>query len=267
MIPDNVKPEIEYDLEQEILYKAIEEEIENDSNDNSEDKEEKLESKINKTLKSGLQIKTVVLLLLTLLVNTYAWFIYLSTVETKIEMHINEWEFELEDGDAQGFLFTVEEIYPGMQEAKKEIIAKNKDGSMDADLSCEIVRLKVLDTEYVRGQEKDDGTTYTSDELLSKMLNDYPFKIQIFINDKEYTGSQDNLTMVGGEDTTIKLTVNWPYETGNVVDGVADGDAEDTKWGSLAYNYLVNSATPEKYSIQVELAIKAVQHDGAPANP
>lgn len=267
MIPDNFESKIEYELEQEILYNALEEEIKKENTVSKKNKTRSKIDKVNKKVKSGLQIKTVILLILTLLANTYAWFIYLSTVEAKIEMHINEWEFQLEDGDSQGFIFTVEEIYPGMEDATKEITAKNKEGSMTADLSCEVVRLKILDQEYLLGQEKEDGTTYTSDELISKMLNDYPFKIKIFINDKEYRGSIDNLTMAAGEDTTIKLMVTWDYETGNVVNGVADGDEEDTKWGSLAYDYLVNTPSPERYSVQVELAIKAVQHEGAPATP
>lgn len=265
MIPDNLETEIEYEVEQEILYSALEEVVKKE-NSKDDKKNETKADKVSQRVKSGLQIKTVILLILTLLVNTYAWFIYLSTVEAKIEMHINEWEFQLEDGDEQGFIFNVEEIYPGMEDASKEIKAKNKEGSMTADLSCEITKLKILDEEYLLGQEKEDGNTYTSDDLLDKMLNDYPFKIKILINDEEYTGSKDNLVMAPGEDTIIKLIVTWPYETGNVVNGVAEGDEEDTKWGSLAYNYLVNSTNPEKYSVQVEIAIKAIQHDGAP-NP
>lgn len=262
---ENIESQIEYELEQEILYSAIEENINKEEKENKKKKYRK--GSIKNKVKSGLQIKTVLLLLITLLVNTYAWFIYLTSVDTKIDMHINEWKFELQDGESQGFTMVVDEIYPGMPVAEKNIIAQNKDGSMAADLSCEITRLKVLDEEYIRGEKKvdavDDTDVYTSDDLLNKMINDYPFKIKIYIDDKEFTGSNDVLTMVGGEETNIKLEVTWPYEVGNVVDGVAEGDEVDTEWGIKAYDYLTNSENPEKYSVQVEIVIKAVQHEGS----
>lgn len=253
---------IEYELEQELLYQALEEDLINKDISKKRSKEKKLQA----TLKSGIQLKTIVLLLLTLLVNTYAWFIYLSTVEAKIELHVKEWQFELEDGDSQDFILAVDEIYPGMEKAEKDVIARNKVGSMTADLSCEITKLKILDEEYVVGENDEKGNPYTSDSLFNKMLNDYPFKIKILIDGKEYTGSADKKVMNGGEDTTIKMQVTWDYEKGDVdSDGMAEGDEEDTKWGKRAYDYLVSSNFhPEKYSVQVELVFKAVQHEGGP---
>lgn len=262
---ENIESQIEYELEQEILYSAIEENLE---------KEEKSTNRKNigtvrKRLKSGLQIKTVVLLLITLLVNTYAWFIYVSQVSTGVKMHIKSWDFELSDGEqSQDFSLIVDQIYPGMPTAQKEINAKNN-GEMSASLVCEITRIQILEEEYIAGVEysQSDGSviTYDSQDLLEKLLNDYPFKVKIYINGVQYVApTQEKIDT--GDDTQILIEATWPYETGNVVNGIADGDETDTEWGTKSYNYMKNNANPEKYSVQVDITVKAIQYDQDESN-
>ena len=260
MKTDNLDSQIEYNIEQEILFQAIQEEVEKELKKSKKSKKKITSKKIQKRLKSGLQIKTVLLLLLTLLVNTYAWFIYVSTVSTGIDMHINSWDFELSDGSQnQDFSLVVEQIYPGMTTAKKEIKAKNN-GETEAALSCEINRIQILDEEYVEGDE------YTSDDLLNKLLNDYPFQIKIYINGNEFTGGDGEILQTG-ETTKILLEVKWDYETGEIEDGIAQGDEEDTYWGMKSYEYMQNNPDADKYSVQVDITIKAVQRGGATQNP
>lgn len=261
---EDIESQIEYEVEQEILFDAIKEEVENDDKEREKESLKKDSSKLQKRLKSGLQIKTVVLLLLTLLVNTYAWFIYVSQVSTGVKMHIKSWEFELSDGEqSQDFSLIVDQIYPGMPTAQKEITAKNN-GEMSASLVCEVTRIQILDEEYIVGVEypQPDGSviTYDSEQLLQKLLNDYPFKVKIYINGKQYTGPTDD-KIDTGKDTQILIEASWPYETGNIVNGVADGDETDTEWGQKSYNYMTNNTNPDQYSIQVDVTVKAIQYD------
>lgn len=264
---EDIESQIEYEVEREILFDAIKEEVESNDKEYEKTENESLKkdsSKAQKRLKSGLQIKTVVLLLLTLLVNTYAWFIYVSQVSTGVKMHIKSWEFELSDGEqSQDFSLIVDQIYPGMPTAQKEITAKNN-GEMSASLVCEVTRIQILDEEYIAGVEypQPDGSviTYDSDQLLQKLLNDYPFKVKIYINGKEYTGPTDD-KIDTGTDTKILIEASWPYETGNIVNGVADGDETDTEWGKKSYNYMTTHTDPDQYSIQVDVTVKAIQYD------
>ena len=71
--------EIEKEFEQEILYSAIEDELNKNArivsrNPNVKKKKKKLH------LKKEIKIRTLLLLIVTLIMNTYAWFIYISTV-------------------------------------------------------------------------------------------------------------------------------------------------------------------------------------------
>lgn len=261
---ENLDLEIGSDLEQQILYSAIEDDIEKNiqqSKNLNNSRKKKKSKKIEKRLKSGLQIKTVLLLLLTLIVNTYAWFIYISTVSTGLSMHVKSWEFELSSGEQnQDFMFVVDQIYPGMEEAEQVIDAKNN-GETDASLTCEVVYVRILDTIYETEKDytDEDGNIfqYTSNDLINKISNDYPFKIQIYINDTLYDGEEN--IMQTGDSTQIKFKVNWEYETGTTENEISESDKNDTYWGNESYKYM--QTNPDKYTIEIKLNIQAVQHN------
>ena len=90
----------------------------------------------------------MLLLLLTLIANTYAWFIYNSTVSSSIQVHVKSWHFELEAGDiSSDFIFRVAEIYPGMDTESTTINATNS-GETDAKVTCNITYLKILEIDF-----------------------------------------------------------------------------------------------------------------------
>lgn len=285
MQTDNFEKDINEELEEELLYQAVEENLQieekksklNENSENSE--EEKLEETTEenqeddkrkkriigrkKKIKRELKIKTVLAVILALLVNTYAWFIYISVVTTNVNIHVKSWDFELSVADqSQNFDFTVEQVYPGMPTARKEIIAKNN-GETDAVLTCEINKITIFGEEIVANQEyeMEDGSrvTYTPKELLEKLLTDYPFKVKIFFNDQQYDPEKE-YPLTNGELTNVYLQVDWDFETGNVAEnGVADGDEKDTYYGQKSYEFMQDPANDGKYSITVELVVKATQ--------
>lgn len=258
----NLDSEIKKELEEEILFSAIEESLEKEKiQENKKAKKTNKRKKYtsNTTVKSGLKIRTVLLLILTLLVNTYAWFIYISTVSMGISMHVKDWNFELSNGDqTQNFEFIVEQIYPGMETAIYDITAKNT-GETSAELSCELLSVEILGDEYL-GTES--GGTYTSDELF-EILESYPFKIQIYFNDILYDGSQH--AMITDEETAISFRVSWEYETGDTDDEIESNDEIDTYWGSRAYQYAAENT--DNYSIKVKIKVQAVQSSADNMNP
>ena len=86
------------------------------------------------------------------------------------------------------------------------------------------------------------GDELTSSELITKLSNDYPFKIEFLVSseiiDAEYGSS------------TYTLKVSWLYESGN--------DELDTEWGARAYQFKENnSSTP---SIELEAKINVIQN-------
>lgn len=180
-----------------------------------------------------------------------------------MDVHVKSWEFELSNGDQnEDFVFAVEQIYPGMEDAVQVINAKNN-GEAEANLSCEVTSIKILDQTYTVGDlYEEDGVTkeITSDDLLNRLLNEYPFKIQIYLNDILYDGKET--IMQTGDSTTIKFMVLWDYEKGDTEDDIELNDEIDTKWGNDAYNYYQNGGS--KYCIEVKIHIEAVQTKDAP---
>lgn len=262
---DEYNEDTEDDYEEDDEYEYEDDEEEDDDDDNLTLNKSPKDKK-RKILKSGLKIKTILLLLVTLIVNTYAWFIFISTVELSMTMHVNDWDFELTSGNqSQDFEFLVEQVYPGMEEESLEITAKNN-GETSAKLTCDIEKINILGTEYVLGASYtgEDGTTGTyTYEKLFEVLNSYPFKIEILINDQIYDG--EPIPMATGAETKIIFRINWDYETGTTEEEIAAADIIDTYWGNEAYKY--RQENPDKDSIKIDATIRAVQDNLKEENP
>lgn len=288
----NLELEIEKELEEEILFDAIKEEVEEENTKKSFENKEKKSKPVKRRkkykLRKGIQVRTVIILLITLIVNTYAWFIYVSTVSTSLSMHIKDWKFELSSGDqSQNFDFLVDDIYPGIteKETAKEISAVNSSIDTTAVLSCELSEVRILNDEFKVGDTytKADGTTaeYTSDDLLNILYRkvDYPaadkkdgrthipFDFKIYLVEgsganetKQLYDTDTEYEMISGKEIKIRMQIDWDYETylaNNEID--VDKDSNDTAWGIKSYEFSTNPDTKDQYSVVVKMNVKAVQ--------
>lgn len=101
------------------------------------------------------KLKTVVLLIVLLCFNSYAWFIYATKVSSGLSAHITSWNVSFRAGENEittNVIFEVDKIYPGMETQTKKITALNT-GEMKAILSYEIKKIRILDKEYIVGTE------------------------------------------------------------------------------------------------------------------
>ena len=265
--------ELEKEFEQEILYSAIEDELNKNArivsrNPNVKKKKKKLH------LKKEIKIRTLLLLIVTLIMNTYAWFIYISTVSVGLDVHIKSWDFELQNGEqTEDFEFVVDNIYPGVpiEDSVQNISAANN-GEMDALLTCDVVYMRILDKEYSTDQKYTQTPLtdfYTSAELLKMLYENYPFKIKVYLVSVDDAGNEQ-LTLYEGQDVqmptssriNIRIQIEWPYEMGssNANATLEEADGEDTFWGQEAYKY--HKDNPDEYSIVIKLDVKAIQKDG-----
>ena len=192
--------------------------------------------RIVKILKK-IKIKNIIILILLLIFNTYAWFIYATKVSSSLSVHVSSWNVEFsvgEDETVTNILIAVERVYPGMETFEKDVTVKNK-GEIKAELDYDIISLKVMDESYKIGEN------ITMEDLENKMKTDYPFKINITKDDtllKEATG-----------EGLFSVTVEWPFESGN--------DELDTLWGNKAYEYY--ALNPGEKSIEIEIKLSAKQ--------
>ena len=184
-----------------------------------------------------LKIRNLIILILLLVFNTYAWFIYATRVSSDISVHISSWNVEFsigENGNVTNIIIDVERIYPGMENTEKTVVVKNK-GEIKAELEYQILSLKVLDEYYKVGEN------ITAAELMNKINTEYPFKINIT--------KEDELLSQGIGNGEFTVTVEWPFESGN--------DELDTLWGNKAYEYCLENS--EGKSIEIEIVLMAQQ--------
>lgn len=186
-----------------------------------------------------LKIKNIVLLILLLVFNTYAWFIYETRVASDISVHISSWNVEFSIGDNENItniIINIDRIYPGMEPTEKKVVVKNK-GEIKAELDYQIKSFRVLEEKYKVGDNIEE------DELLQKISTKYPFKINV--------SKDDALLSQGIGDGEFVVTVEWPFESGD--------DELDTLWGKKAYDYYLKNS--ESQSMEIEIILIAQQID------
>lgn len=185
------------------------------------------------------RFRTLFFLALTLASNTFAWFVYSTRVSNNINAKVRSWHvnFIINGSEAaeEYIELNVDSLYPGMDTYTKTLTASNT-GESRAQISYEVVTANVLGDDLV-------GIYENSDAIINRLRNDYPFKIDFNVSNPVIEAS-------GGE-ATVSISVEWPYESGD--------DEEDTRWGTLAYDY--HNSHPELYSISILVKITAVQID------
>lgn len=194
--------------------------------------------KVVKILKK-IKLRNIIILIILLAFNTYAWFIYATRVSSGLTAHVSSWnvEFVANSGEIiTNILIEVDRIYPGMTIFEKTIDVHNN-GEMKAKLSYEIETLKVLNEQYEVG----NTSGITTNDIENMMKTQYPFKIKIQKDDSNLLNGTGN--------GYFQISVEWPFESGN--------DELDTVWGNKAYEYY--SLNPNQKSIELKLKLIATQ--------
>lgn len=195
--------------------------------------------KVLKILKK-VKLRNILILIVLLAFNAYAWFIYTTKVSLDLTAHVSAWDvqFVAKDGGIFSHLdVNVDRVYPGMEDYERIVNVQNK-GELNVELSYEINSIRIMDDVY----EVNEETGLTSEEIEQKIKNDYPFKINIV--------KDDSKLLKGEGDGSFKITVTWPYESGD--------DETDSEWGRKAYEYY--QAHPDSDCIELKMTLKATQN-------
>ena len=196
--------------------------------------------KVIKILKK-IKLRNIIILILLLVFNTYAWFIYATRVDTSLSVHVSSWDIEFISGEEEittDIKIELDKIFPGMATFEKTIEVHNK-GETKAYLSYELKSLEIMGETFV----VDEENGMTSSELEEKMQNEYPFKI--LVNAKGTGVLEQNGS------GSFNISVSWPFESGN--------DALDTLWGNKSYEF--QEKNPNAKSIVLKLTLIAVQQN------
>lgn len=204
----------------------------------------------NKKKDRILKYSRLIFIIVLLASNTFAWFIYATKIDNRVQVHVKAWNVVFEAGDTaieNTVNVSVENVYPGMEDYEYQIKAYNR-SEVSASMSYQLLEARILNDEYItvegrtsRG-ESAVATDLTSQELMNRLTNNYPFSITI-------ATSSGTIDSEDGEET-YTLSLVWPYESGN--------DELDTQWGINAAAY--KEAHPTDSSIALKLKVIITQN-------
>lgn len=175
----------------------------------------------------------IIFAIIMLSINTYAWFVYVTRVDTSFTAKLRSWNvmFQVHDNNiASDVNFEVGDIYPGMPNYHDFASIINT-GESAGSVYFTIKSVRILDDTYTESD-------YTTDELLDMLENNYPFTITIGLT---------NEVVMPGTTENFSLDVVWPYESGD--------DELDTTWGRNAYNYLQTHPSTPSIAILAEVRV------------
>ncbi|CDE74238.1 MAG: hypothetical protein PUF66_00090 [Clostridium sp.] len=188
-------------------------------------------------LKKRLRRRTLFFLILTLMANTFAWFIYSNKVSNNITTGVKSWKINFkQDGVdiVNNVEFKIDSIYPGMPDYTNSLSITNI-GETAANISYEVEEIKILDEFY-------NSDMYSSTDLINRLKDNYPFKMNFSINNQE----------VGtGQTSEFTFSLVWPYESGH--------DEADTYWGKKSASF--KEQYPDKEQIAIKVKIIAGQKE------
>ena len=187
-------------------------------------KRENLLEEQKKNFIKALNLRTIIMLVVLLAFNSFAWFIYASQVDTSLTVHVAGWNVNFDGGGSTPFVMNVAMAQPGMTPFS-QALNMNNSGEVDANLSFTITSARVGTTVYDTSQ-----AGVTSASIIQALQNDYPFKITFGL-----AGGEDGKLSVG-EDATFSCTVTW---------GLDDNDDDiDTYWGEFASRFYRGEISP-----------------------
>ena len=196
-------------------------------------------------IKKVIKPKNIIVLIILLTSNTFAWFIYATKVQNEMSAHVGAWDILFESGDSPIVDYinvSIDNMYPGMEDFHYELKAYNK-SEVGASLTYTLLSADIMgDVYYTRegrneANEEVTETDLTSEELIKVLKDNYPFKF-------DFSVSSSNLDADIGE-AFYYIDANWPFESGN--------DELDTKWGIKASEY--KKQHPDKPSIILKIKI------------
>lgn len=203
---------------------------------------------ILKSLKKHVKLRHLILLIVLLATNTFAWFIYSAKIDTDLTVKVRAWKVSFEAGSTEVENYVnvdIDDAYPGMDDYNYNLTARNN-SEVKAKVSIILLEANILGDDILTKEGKQDsnqeltGDEITSEELIKKLKTDYPFKTTFSISDEEMD--------IDGT-STLNIDLTWPYESNN--------DELDTEYGMKAYEY--KKSNPDSPSIKLKVLFKIDQ--------
>ncbi len=216
--------------------------------------ENKKKSTFKKILKK-IKFRHFIILALLLIGDTYAWLIYVNTVNNNIDVHVRSWNIDFTDGDTPivDYIDVVaDDVYPGMTTFTSTIHAFNYSEVL-AEARFVVLEGDIMGSSFITVEGRQErgenpaNSDLTSEQMKTHLAGDYPFQIT-------FSMTTNSLEAETG-DASFTTSVSWPYESGD--------DEEDTYWGHTAYTF--KQAHPNTPCIRLKVKIFITQASQQPS--
>ena len=191
------------------------------------------ERKYIKKNRKILIIRSVLMLGFLLVFNVFAWFIYISKVNTEMDIHAVSWDVVFSEGGTAVKDVTIAlDVYPGMEQYTHSISVNNASETA-ANLFFDTKSVTLFGEELLTS-----GMTEIQKQSL--LSNDLPLSI-------EYTFTRTVVNQASTSSFTVY--VNWPYENTNYykVPSVFPYSSDLTYYIKNGSNYYVQEVTSATY--------------------
>ncbi len=191
------------------------------------------ERKYIKKNRKILIIRSVLMLGFLLVFNVFAWFIYISKVNTEMDIHAVSWDVVFSEGGTAVKDVTIAlDVYPGMEQYSHSISVNNASETA-ANLFFDTKSVTLFGEELLT-------SSMTEIQKQSMLSNDLPMSI-------EYTFTRTVVNQASTSSFTVY--VNWPYENTNYykIPSVFPYSSDLTYYIKNGSNYYVQEVTSATY--------------------
>lgn len=204
---------------------------------------------ILKNLRKTIKPHQIIFIIVMLVGNTYAWFVYSNKVSGSVNVHVRAWNVLFQAGEStisDFYYVDIPNVYPGMNNYESSLTIENA-SEIAADITYDILEAKIYDEDYITVEGRNEykqashAGDLTSEQLISKLASDYPFKITFNLTNSSLTDASRADTST----SDFTVVASWTFESGD--------DELDTYWGNKAYEYALNN--PGSTS-EIQLTIK-----------
>ena len=158
----------------------------------------KLDQPVNERRKSRRKtiVRSILLIAFLLIINTFAWFTYISKANLSLNGSVVSWEVSFLDQNSiiKDINIAITDMKPGMMQFAKTIdIVNNSD--VAAQFTYKITSVELLGTKIFEGEE--------TETIKQKLEQEFPFTLKMIV------GKQDlDLT----DTSSFEVTMDWTYE-------------------------------------------------------
>ena len=191
--------------------------------------------------RNKIRLKSILLLVFLFGLNTLAWFIYISKVNTDLRASVVSWDVTFMDNNniVEAITLEITDMKPGMPNFSKTYTVRNRSG-VDAHFEYTIKKVTLFGVEYT------SSTTPTADEVLTMLQTQTPYVLTL---------NSSTETIAEGSTATFDITLTWPYEPTNSyvrINGLYEYQSGYTYYVKNGNDYVMTVATSTNYNSLVE---------------